>query len=152
MILARASARAFYFLAPILPARALAEFRRFWCWRLRNLRNSVGSGDCTGHAETNLMRIASLRFEREVLASATLYTSTEPCAMCSGAIYWGGVRRVVYALSERSLLAMTGADPENPTFDLPCREVFAHGQRPVEVIGPLLEEEAAELHEGFWTG
>ena len=117
---------------------------------LAEARNSVGSGDCTGHAETNLMRLASLRFAPEVLASATLYTSTEPCAMCAGAIYWGGVPRVVYGLSERGLLALTGADPDNPTIDLPCREVFAHGQRPVEVIGPLLEEEAKALHEGFW--
>lgn len=117
---------------------------------LAEARNSVGSGDCTGHAETNLMRLASTRFEREVLGSATLYTSTEPCAMCAGAIYWGGVPRVVYALSERSLLALTGNDPANPTFDLPCREVFAHGQRPITVIGPLLEDEAREVHHDFW--
>lgn len=117
---------------------------------LAEARNSVGSGDCTGHAETNLMRLASTRFEPEVLATATLYTSTEPCAMCAGAIYWGGVPRVVYALSERSLLALTGDNPGNPTFDLPCREVFAHGQRPVEVTGPLLEDEGRAVHDGFW--
>ena len=97
------------------------------------------------------MRLASTRFERVELATATLYTSTEPCAMCAGAIYWGGVSRVVFGLSERGLLALTGDDPENPTFDLPCREVFAHGQRPVEVVGPLPEDEARALHDGFWS-
>ncbi len=119
---------------------------------LAEARNSVvTSGDCTGHAETNLMRLASTRFERVELATATLYTSTEPCAMCAGAIYWGGVSRVMFGLSECGLLALTGDDPENPTFDLPCREVFAHGQRPVEVVGPLLEDEARALHDGFWS-
>ncbi|HET6468099.1 MAG TPA: hypothetical protein VFG43_06950, partial [Geminicoccaceae bacterium] len=65
-------------------------------------------------------------------------------------IYWTGVRRVVYGLAERDLLALTGADPANPTLDLPCRTVFAAGQRPTEVIGPLLTEEALAVHEGFW--
>src|SRR5215831_5405116 len=60
----------------------------------------VTERDCTGHAETNLMRLASRRFGQEQLASCTLYTSTEPCAMCAGAIHWGNVGRVVYALSE----------------------------------------------------
>lgn len=118
---------------------------------LLEAENSVTtSGDCTGHAETNLMRLASQRFDRARLATCTLYTSTEPCAMCSGAIYWGGVGRVVFGLSEASLRVMTGDDPENPTLSLPCREVFARGQRPVTVEGPLMEEEAARVHAGFW--
>lgn len=107
--------------------------------------------DCTGHAETNLMRAASRRYERDFLATCTLYTSTEPCAMCAGAIYWGRVGRVVYALSELALRAMTSDDPQNPTFSLPCREVFARGSRPVEVIGPLIEDEARQVHLGFWN-
>jgi tRNA(Arg) A34 adenosine deaminase TadA len=106
--------------------------------------------DVTGHAETNLVRAASKRFSKEVLESATLYTSTEPCAMCSGAIYWSGIARVVYALSEASLLGLTGSNEENLTMHLPCRDVLRSGQRPIEVIGPLLELEAKRVHEGFW--
>ena len=70
--------------------------------------------------------------------------------MCAGAIYWAHIGRVVYALSEHKLLEMTGSNEENPTFSLPCREVFARGQRRIEIAGPLLEEEAAKPHEGFW--
>ena len=77
-----------------------------------------------------------------------MYTSAEPCAMCAGAVYWVGIGRVVYGLSEARLKQMTGAHPENPTLSLPCRTVFAAGQRPVEVVGPLLEDEAAAQHEG----
>ncbi len=84
------------------------------------------------------------------LKKATLYSSAEPCAMCAGAIYWSGISRVVYALSEEHLLTLTGNHPENPTLSLPCREVFARGQRAVEVAGPMLEDEAAKAHEGFW--
>jgi tRNA(Arg) A34 adenosine deaminase TadA len=106
--------------------------------------------DATGHAERNLMSQASRRFDRALLAKSTMYTSTEPCAMCAGSVYWVGVRRVVYGLSEKGLLALTGAHPENPTFDLPCRTVFAGGQAPTEVLGPLLVEEATAVHAGFW--
>jgi len=63
--------------------------------------------------------------------------------MCAGAVYWSGIARVVYALSEIKLLALTGNHPENPTLSLPCRDVFAHGQRRIEVVGPMLEDEAA---------
>ena len=106
--------------------------------------------DMTGHAERLLATDASKRFEPDLLAQCTLYSSAEPCAMCAGAIYWAGIGRVVFGLSERRLRAMTGNHAENPTLDLPCRTVFAAGQRAVEVIGPLLEDEAAALHENAW--
>ncbi len=113
--------------------------------------NSVGTtGDATGHAETNLVRLASTTFSRSNLARASLYSSCEPCAMCSGAIYWAGIGRLVYALSENGLYAITGSNPENPTMRLPCREVLARGQREIEILGPALEDVAATAHEGFW--
>jgi tRNA(Arg) A34 adenosine deaminase TadA len=107
--------------------------------------------DGTAHAERLLATEACRTLGRDVLAKATLYSSAEPCAMCAGAIYWAGIGRVVYGLSEHRLRAITGNHPENPTLDLPCREVFARGQRPTEVVGPLLEDEAAALHDGVWT-
>ena len=107
--------------------------------------------DMTGHAERVLMTRASKAYRPEFLAVCTMYTSAEPCAMCAGAAYWAGVGRVVYGASERDLKALTGNHPENPTLDLPCETVFASGQRKVEVVGPLLREEAVALHEGMWT-
>jgi tRNA(Arg) A34 adenosine deaminase TadA len=113
-------------------------------------RSVPGKGDATGHAELEAVRTASARHPPDVLRSATLYSSAEPCAMCAGAIYWAGIGRVVYGLSEARLLALTGSHPENPTLALPCREVFARGQRAIEVLGPLIEDEAAAVHAGFW--
>jgi len=107
-------------------------------------------GDPTRHAELVAAGLAARRLTVEQLAKATLYSSAEPCAMCAGAIYWCAIGRVVYALSEHRLLALTGDHPENPTFALPCREVFTRGQRRIEVIGPCLEDEAAAPHAGFW--
>jgi len=119
---------------------------------LAEARNAFGwpDGDATGHAELVAVHKTSRRFPPRRLAQATLYTSAEPCAMCAGAVYWSGIARVVYALSEMRLLELTGDHPENPTLALPCRDVFARGQRPIAVVGPLLEAEAAAPHIGFW--
>jgi tRNA(Arg) A34 adenosine deaminase TadA len=109
-------------------------------------------GDRTAHSERLLASWAAKNHELSFLARCTLYTSAEPCAMCAGAIYWAGIGRLVYGQSEKGLKTQTGAHDENPTLDLPCRLVFGAGQRPTEVVGPLLEEEAAKLQEDFWAG
>lgn len=107
---------------------------------------------CTGHAETSLAARASKEYPKDFLWDCTLYTTAEPCAMCSGAIYWANIGRVVYGMTEQRLLELTGSNEQNPTFSLPCREVFARGQKDIQVVGPIpeVEAEAAEVHKGFW--
>jgi len=109
--------------------------------------------DCTGHAETTLVRKASKKYTKAFLWGCTLYSTFEPCAMCCGAIYWGNVGRLVYGTTEKKLLELTGADEQNPTFDLPCRDVFAKGQKDIKVEGPFpeFEAESVEPHIGFWN-
>jgi tRNA(Arg) A34 adenosine deaminase TadA len=111
---------------------------------------SSEGGDRTAHAERLLASRAARTYDVKFLAHCTLYTSAEPCAMCAGAIYWAGIGRVVYGQTERALKEQTGAHEENPTLDLPCEIVFAAGQRTTEVVGPLLEAEAADLQTDFW--
>lgn len=103
----------------------------------------VTGRDCTGHAETNLMREASRRFDRDTLAGSTVYASGEPCPMCAGAIYWGGVRRVVYGLSIATMHELGDAGVDELV--LACRDVMARGTRKVEVIGPALQGEARRI-------
>lgn len=103
--------------------------------------------DPTGHAETNLVRAASRTARASTLASSTLYSSAEPCAMCSGAIFWAGVGRVVYGLGADRIYGMFPPDGENPVIRLPCRDVLAAGTRSTEVVGPALEDEAKRVFE-----
>jgi tRNA(Arg) A34 adenosine deaminase TadA len=102
----------------------------------------VTTRDCTGHAETNLLREASPRFDRATLAGCTVYASGEPCPMCAGALYYAGVRRVVYALSADRMRALAGDVDE---LLLGCRELLARGMSEVIVLGPALEDEAAPV-------
>ncbi|TLS52739.1 nucleoside deaminase [Paenibacillus antri] len=113
----------------------------------------ITESNCTGHAETTLMEAASKRYTKAELRTMTMYTTVEPCAMCAGAMYWGNLGKVVYGVSEKTLLALTGDDETNPTFDLPCREVFARGQKPIVVEGPVpeVESDVLAVHEGYWS-
>jgi tRNA(Arg) A34 adenosine deaminase TadA len=115
----------------------------------------MAQGNVSGveHAEAVLARAAAVRYTPQELWPCTLVTTVEPCAMCAGTQYWANIGRVVYGLSERSLLTLTGNHAENPTLDLPCREVFARGQKGVRVIGPVaaLAEEIEAAHRSFWS-
>lgn len=109
----------------------------------------ITSRDCSGHAELNLIREASRKYERAILAKCTIYASTEPCPMCAGAIYWANVRRVVYGLSEKKFYRTICHGSEESLY-LPCEERFKRGKKKIDVIGPILEKGATEVHQGFW--
>ena len=108
--------------------------------------------DTVNHAESTLARSAAANYPGAYLAQCTLVTTFEPCAMCAGTVYWAGIGRVVYGAEETALLALTGDHPENPTLSLPCRDIFARGQRAVDVVGPVPEvaEDMVATHKGFW--
>ena len=111
-----------------------------------------GNVDSVNHAEAVLAREAAARFDAATLWRCTLVTTVEPCAMCAATQYWAHIGALVYGMEERALLALTGNHAENPTLDLPCREVFARGQKAMRVIGPVAEvaDEIAALHREFW--
>ena len=113
-----------------------------------------GNVDTVNHAEAVLARVAAHRFDAALLWDCTLVTTVEPCAMCAATQYWAHIGRLVYGMGESRLLQLTGNHAENPTLDLPCREVFARGQKAIAVTGPVLavEEEIAAVHRAFWAG
>lgn len=122
---------------------------------LLEMGNRFTEGGSVMHAETLLLMKAATLYDPSFLATCTLYTNAEPCTMCTGALYWTNVRRLVFGITEEQLLALTGSDEENPTFNLPSREVLSCGQRDFEVIGPVddreLQNAIIEDHKGFWT-
>ncbi len=108
--------------------------------------NSVLSdNDVTRHAELNLVSKITQELDAETLYQGILYTSTEPCAMCTGAIYWAGISHIVYGCSAEILGEIAGG-----AFVVPCRNLLAYGQRKINVVGPLLEDQGAAIHRRFW--
>lgn len=114
---------------------------------VESLQSRATTGDTTGHAETNLCSEASRRWPRDFLVTCTIYSSHEPCPMCSGAIAWSAIGRLVYGLSHSHSYEVRGPQPP-PRFrkPFPCRHILDAVQPPIEVVGPLLEDEAAAPH------
>ena len=108
------------------------------------------TGDCTAHAETAAIRIASPLFSREVMAGATMYASGEPCVMCAGAIFWANIQRVVFGIDAGRLRVFRGERLEQRDAELSCRDVFAGAPHPIQCIGPVMADEASAPHVGFW--
>lgn len=109
------------------------------------------TGDCTAHAETGAVRMASPRHAREALAQATLYSSGEPCVMCAGAIFWANIGRVVYGIDAVRLRGFRGERLDQRDAELSCRDVFAASPHAIVCIGPALIEEASASHRGAWN-
>ena len=108
------------------------------------------SGDCTAHAELSAIRLASPLFTREELAAATLYSSSEPCVMCAGAIFWSAIGRVIYGIDAERLRVFRGERLDQKDAELSCRDVFNTSSHAIECIGPALIEEASTSHQGAW--
>lgn len=105
------------------------------------LNNQNTTRDCTGHAEVVLVRDAQRELGDAALRGATVYASGEPCAMCAGAMFWAGIRRVVYAASTPAMDAIMG----EPALSVRCADALAKAAPAVQVDGPLLEEEALQV-------
>ena len=108
------------------------------------------TGDCTGHAETNAVRLLSPKVSRAVLSVSTLYSSAEPCVVCAGAIFWSGIGRVVFGIDAVRLRVFRGEVAEQKDAELSRRDVFDASPRAIECIGPVKLSECSALHVGFW--
>jgi len=110
-------------------------------------RNAVNTdGDVTQHAELRLIIKAGRQLSPAVVAGTTLYASTEPCAMCCGAIYWAGIRHLVFGFPARRLEEMTGGGGIHRS----SHQILSDATGDIRIDGPVLEEEAAGPHRGFW--
>ena len=112
-------------------------------------QNAVETGvDVTRHAELELVRSAWAQLDEPTRQGCVLYTSTEPCMMCAGAIYWAGVRRVVYGVAASEMAGAIGESYRG----IPLRELSGTAGWNMRVTGPVLQEEGLRIHAEFWPG
>lgn len=113
---------------------------------VKGFNTTQSTRDIAAHAELSVIRQMGREFGEQPLKEATLYSSSEPCVMCSGAIYWSGIRRLVYGCSTE-----LDATISQMPFAVPCRSILAvKGGHEIEIRGPLLEDEAATVLHAFW--
>lgn len=103
-----------------------------------------------GHAEMNLMRkVIENNIPEEKLKSCTIYTSTEPCLMCTGAIFRSKVGNVVYACSSERMSEIINSGKILTGTKKSFKDLVTSYQRNINIIGPILEDEASEVHVQF---
>ncbi len=90
--------------------------------------------DISAHPELKLARWAARELTPDAAAQTTMYTSCQPCQMCTGGIARSGLGRVVYALATEQFHTL------NPGSDWPV----------VPQEGPALFEEARVPIEEFY--
>jgi tRNA(Arg) A34 adenosine deaminase TadA len=107
--------------------------------------------DLSAHPELRLAVWAAQNLTPQQRRDATMYTSTENCAMCSGAFVSAGLGRLVFAVGSADLRRYRGDRQPQPFLDLSSREVFERASYPIDVTGPALLDEGLAVHHGFWT-
>ena len=94
--------------------------------------------DSTAHAEILALTTAYQYLGSKYLPEATLYVTLEPCLMCSGALYWSKISRVVFGAydEKNSYRRCTGENnPFHPKTD---------------ITGGIMEEACAQLMKDFF--
>ena len=87
--------------------------------------------DISAHPELKLARWAARELSPETAAATTMYTSCQPCGMCSGAIARSGLGRVVYALSAAQALELNPGSGR-PTVRQDGPALFDEARVPIE--------------------
>ena len=100
--------------------------------------------DPTFHAEKRLISEYCRLHKIISLEGYTLYASTEPCSMCSGAIHWSKISRVVFGVRQEKLNEKSGGIKK-----FTAKQILHQCGKPIEVVGPILEEECLQTFSGY---
>ncbi|MCX6294180.1 MAG: nucleoside deaminase [Sphingobacteriales bacterium] len=94
--------------------------------------------DCTAHAEILALTTAFQHLGSKYLPDATLYVTVEPCLMCSGALYWSKIGRIVFGAYDEKNSYRKSTGTNNPF----------HPK--TEIVGGVLEDDCSSLMKTFF--
>lgn len=107
--------------------------------------------DPTVHAEINAIRLATKKLGARYLPGAWLYTTQEPCPMCTSAAIWAKMDGIVFAASlEDALEVFKKQKGDSFTWrqiEIPAEYVISKGEPKLQLIKGVLREEAFKLYE-----
>ena len=107
------------------------------------------SQDPTNHAEIVAIREAVKKLGLRHLEGAILYSTNEPCIMCSGASVWAKLAGIIYGSRWEDMRDYANRNSNDDyrwrTIELSCREVISKSPEKIEVIGGFMREECLKL-------
>ena len=106
----------------------------------------ITENDITGHPELKIARRAAAKYDKEFLKKCTMYNSAEPCTMCTGAIYWSGIGRIVFGISKKRLHELNTDSDGSINYSI--HELLDNSGKSFEVVGPMddMKDEVERPH------
>lgn len=106
----------------------------------------VTENDITGHPELKIAKRAAAKYDEEFLRKCTMYNSAEPCTMCTGAIYWSGIGRIVFGISKKRLNELNKDNIGSINYSI--HELLENSGQDITVLGPMenMKNEAEDPH------
>lgn len=95
----------------------------------------VTQNDITGHPELKIAQRAAAKYDAEFLSTCTMYNSAEPCTMCTGAIYWSGIGRIVFGISKKRLNELKEDGVGSINYSI--HELLGNSGKHIKVEGPM---------------
>lgn len=84
----------------------------------------VSTNDPTAHGEIMAIRDACSKLNTFDLSGCELYTTSEPCPMCKGAIQWAGIAKVYYGCTVQDAEDLGFRDVTYATFEIPTEQIM----------------------------
>jgi tRNA(Arg) A34 adenosine deaminase TadA len=105
--------------------------------------------DPTCHAEVNAIRSACLKNESRYLPGCWLYTTLEPCPMCTSAAIWAKMEGIVFGASKEDAQDF-GKGLENKKFtwrqiDVSSKDIVEKGDPKIELVERFMQDECKKL-------
>lgn len=113
---------------------------------MEDKNTQINDNDITGHPELKIAKSAAAKYDEEFLKKCTMYNSAEPCTMCTGAIYWSGIGRIVFGIGKKRLHELKPHGDGSIKYSI--HELLGNSGKSFEVVGPMnnMKDEVEKPH------
>jgi tRNA(Arg) A34 adenosine deaminase TadA len=107
------------------------------------------NNDATAHAEINAIREACSKSNDRYLIGCWLYSTLEPCPMCTSAAIWAKMKGIVWGASKEDAQEIA-RDSKDRKFtwrqiDISSKEIIDKGEPKIELVENFMKEKCKEL-------
>lgn len=106
---------------------------------------TIQDNDPTAHAELNLIRAFSRKIKSWDLSEYTLYSTCEPCPMCTSAIGWANIKKLVFG----SYMNDEVASPFQRQSNTRCEDNLKKEGINIEIVKGVLRDEILQMYREY---
>lgn len=103
---------------------------------MEDRNTQIIENDITAHPELKIAKRAAAKYDVNFLKKCSMYNSAEPCTMCTGAIYWSGIGRIVFGISKKRLHEINNSEG---SIKYSIHEMLDNSSKTFEVVGAMVD-------------